>query len=93
MGASPGVTGAGQGLGAIDVEHVGEEVETLAREHSRKVCEHLYMLFQYVLRRVDARHRWRDCWCCIMEASFELNLSLRDGPSLRLALPTPSGSR
>jgi hypothetical protein len=68
----------------LDIEEVVEELDSLAREIKYQVWSHLYQLLQFMLRLQYAGHRRRYCRTRITHARHEIEMYLKDSPSLAL---------
>lgn len=68
----------------IDVEHVAEEIEDMAKRDRREVQSRLAVLIMHLLKwQVQSHHKYKSSWeNTIREQRSQLELVLNDSPSL-----------
>jgi hypothetical protein len=72
---------------AVDLEHLAEEIEDVGKNYRHAVQSHLKILLQHLLKcryQPPARRRWLTS---IDNARTEIELKLRDSPSLEYNVP------
>jgi hypothetical protein len=74
---------------AVDIDHLGEEIESLGNEQAHAVESQLHILCAHLLKwRYQPRRRSRSWQATIRNARIEIRRRLRRNPSLRPQLPT-----
>jgi hypothetical protein len=70
-------------LGALDLEHLAEEIESLGHEQEHAVASHLRILTLHLLKVAYQRQRRLSWLRSIRNARDEIDLRLRRNPSLK----------
>jgi hypothetical protein len=80
-------------LGAVDLEHVAEEIESVGASERREVRRRLARLLQHLLKwRLQPAGRGRSWLGTIRTQRMELAVTLDESPSLRRRLPEALGT-
>jgi hypothetical protein len=73
---------------ALDLEHLAEEIDAMAKQQQHAIRSHLVILLQHLLKwRYQADHQGTSWRSSITNARVEIELYLEDNPSLRRLLP------